>query len=580
MKTWVLTLFVVITLFFLSFTSDSKAQVPEPAYNPMTAPGAKGIHWNSHTLYWQNSSGTIFNEVYFSDDSVLVANMDSSVGVRNGYPSTVYSSYPLSDFGNLDINKKYFWRVVEYNSFGNSISTIWSFKSQGPIHAGGFWNFDSGLEGWQIIGPLGLTNWYWTNATHTGSTPGEIVFRWDPVFIGDSYIMSPEISSAAGVYSVIDFRYYEDWWADTVIVGCAITTDNGATWNTIWDLYATGNVGPDNGFAGFEVPGDFRLGFFYKGNSDNIDFLYVDNVIVSSVLSPPIAPKFLTATANDSIKKVNLNWDEGMGAGGGVTSYIVQRKNGTPSSQDSFTTIATVGPSILTYDDFDVELNQTYTYRVRTYSIPGASSYGNEATAYVPEIVPVELVSFNANVFEAGVSLNWITATEINNRGFEVEKREVGGRQLAIGNTEWKIIGFVEGRGTTTQTQSYSFVDEEVTSGRYQYRLKQIDFDGSYEYSSTVEVDVNLIKEFVLEQNYPNPFNPTTKISWQSPVGSHQTIKVYDVLGNEVATLVDEYREAGKYEIEFEASNLSSGVYYYQLRAGSFVETRRMIILK
>ncbi|QQS38186.1 MAG: T9SS type A sorting domain-containing protein [Ignavibacteriales bacterium] len=117
-------------------------------------------------------------------------------------------------------------------------------------------------------------------------------------------------------------------------------------------------------------------------------------------------------------------------------------------------------------------------------------------------------------------------------------------------------------------------------TGKYQYRLKQIDFDGSYEYSNVVEVEVNLITEFLLEQNYPNPFNPTTKISWQLPVGSFQTIKVYDVLGNEVATLVDEYREAGKYEIEFEAGNLSSGVYFYKLQTESFIQVRKLTVLK
>jgi hypothetical protein len=194
--------------------------------------------------------------------------------------------------------------------------------------------------------------------------------------------------------------------------------------------------------------------------------------------------------------------------------------------------------------------------------------------------VPVELVSFTASVNLEDVELKWTTASETNNRGFEVERRGVGDRQLAAGNEEWNVIGFVNGSGTTTQTQSYSFVDEEVTTGNYQYRLKQIDFDGSYEHSDVVEVDVNLMTEFSLEQNYPNPFNPTTKISWQSPVGSHQTLKVFDVLGNEVATLVDEFREAGRYEIEYDASTLSSGIYYYRFITGDFIATKKMLMLK
>ncbi|QQS36377.1 MAG: T9SS type A sorting domain-containing protein [Ignavibacteriales bacterium] len=202
--------------------------------------------------------------------------------------------------------------------------------------------------------------------------------------------------------------------------------------------------------------------------------------------------------------------------------------------------------------------------------------------------LPVEILSFNAEATGKGNILFWITATETNNRGFDVEKRIVGSRQYLLGNDDWRSIGFVEGKGTTTEAQSYSYIDEKVIAGKYQYRLKQIDFDGSYEYSNVVEVEVNLITEFVLEQNYPNPFNPTTKIGFSIPTvtlrqaqsDTRVTLKVFDVLGNEVATLVDEYREAGKYEIEFDAGNLSSGVYYYQLKAGSFTQIRKMILIK
>ncbi|QQS38185.1 MAG: T9SS type A sorting domain-containing protein [Ignavibacteriales bacterium] len=300
---------------------------------------------------------------------------------------------------------------------------------------------------------------------------------------------------------------------------------------------------------------------------------------MGTALTPATPPYFLQANASDSIPKVIVSWEPG-GAPSGLYGYELQRKIGLPSSNNPFITVATtdLGPRI--FEDYNVVQNQTYTYRVKSLIIGADSHYGNEATAYVPAIVPVELVSFNANIIEAGVNLNWTTATETNNRGFDVERKRVVSLQSSVSNTEWERIGFVEGRGTSTEAQTYSFVDEEVSSGKYQFRLKQIDFDGSYEYSNVVEVDVNLITEFLLEQNYPNPFNPTTKISWQLPVGSYQTIKVYDVLGNEVATVADEYREAGKYEIEFEAGNLSSGVYYYQLLSGDLLLTKKMLLLK
>jgi len=184
---------------------------------------------------------------------------------------------------------------------------------------------------------------------------------------------------------------------------------------------------------------------------------------------------------------------------------------------------------------------------------------------------PVELTSFAAIVSNGLVALSWISATETNNQGFEVQ-RSAGG--------EFETIAFIEGHGTTTESQAYAYNDRNVNAGTYTYRLKQVDFDGSFEYLKVIEVDVPVLQEFSFEQNYPNPFNPSTKISWQSPVGSHQTLKIFDILGNEIATLVNEYKPAGKYEVEFNAANLPSGVYFYQLKAGSFVETKKMVLLK
>ncbi|MBT8379041.1 MAG: T9SS type A sorting domain-containing protein [Ignavibacteria bacterium] len=144
------------------------------------------------------------------------------------------------------------------------------------------------------------------------------------------------------------------------------------------------------------------------------------------------------------------------------------------------------------------------------------------------------------------------------------------------------MIGFVEGNGTTTEIQNYIFIDNlfEVEPGLLYYRLKQVDFDGSFEYSDAVEVEVTIINEFKLLQNYPNPFNPTTKIEYQIPKLSFVTIKVYDVLGNEIATLVNNEKQAGSYEISWYSENLPSGVYFYRLQAGNFIDTKKMILLK
>jgi hypothetical protein len=188
-------------------------------------------------------------------------------------------------------------------------------------------------------------------------------------------------------------------------------------------------------------------------------------------------------------------------------------------------------------------------------------------------VVPVELASFTASVNENTVELSWITATEVNNSGFNVERKTQ--------NTEWENIGFVEGHGTTTETQSYSFIDRGLISGSYSYRLKQVDFDGTFIYHELAEnIEIGTIKTYALEQNYPNPFNPATIINYQIPVEGQVSLKVYDMLGNEVATLVNEMKTAGEHQVEFNAGAIASGIYFYRLQAGSFVETKRMMLMK
>jgi hypothetical protein len=192
-------------------------------------------------------------------------------------------------------------------------------------------------------------------------------------------------------------------------------------------------------------------------------------------------------------------------------------------------------------------------------------------------IINVELVSFNASVVNNSVTLNWKTATEINNTGFEIQRKKYEDANI---NTGWNAIGFVEGNGTTTNQSDYSFIDGDVNAGRYRYRLKQTDFDGSFEYSNEIEVEILLPNEFSLDQNYPNPFNPTTTIKYSIPKEGLVTLKVYNVIGEEVAALVNEIKQVGNYNLTFDAENFSSGVYLYRLKAGSFVETKKMILMK
>ena len=189
-------------------------------------------------------------------------------------------------------------------------------------------------------------------------------------------------------------------------------------------------------------------------------------------------------------------------------------------------------------------------------------------------VIPVELSAFSYSQTANSIILNWITATETNNHKFDIYR-------------DGNIIGTVKGKGTTTIPQSYSFEDKDVTSGKYNYKLTQIDFDGTTEILKEIEIDLDLLpKEFHLSQNFPNPFNPNTKIGYSLPELSFVKIKVFDLLGAEVSEIVNEILEAGHYEIVFNAANLPSGIYFYSIIAEplsgnkSFTSVKKMTILK
>ena len=195
--------------------------------------------------------------------------------------------------------------------------------------------------------------------------------------------------------------------------------------------------------------------------------------------------------------------------------------------------------------------------------------------------LPVELNSFSAESTTKGIKLKWTTATELNNYGFEVQKKNISE------NSEWEKIAFVNGKGNSNAANQYSYIDKDTTSLDLYYRLKQIDLNGNYVYSNEIKVNKNLPSHFTLEQNYPNPFNPSTKIRYSIPASLNPSqgvtltqLKIYDILGKEVAALVNKNQQPGNYEVNFDASNLASGVYFYQLKAGNFEQVKKMVLLR
>jgi subtilisin family serine protease len=191
--------------------------------------------------------------------------------------------------------------------------------------------------------------------------------------------------------------------------------------------------------------------------------------------------------------------------------------------------------------------------------------------------IPVELTSFLVTPSKNNVTLSWSTATETNNSGFQVERK-------LNGSNNWQSVSFISGKGTTTERNNYIYQDNGLTVGKYSYRLKQVDFNGTFEYSKIVEADISAPDEYTLYQNYPNPFNPSTSLEYSLPEKAEVTISIYSSIGELVATLVNGTVEAGYHKVVFNASNLTSGTYIYQIKAiGSgrtFSDSKKMVLIK
>jgi len=240
----------------------------------------------------------------------------------------------------------------------------------------------------------------------------------------------------------------------------------------------------------------------------------------------------------------------------------------------------TVGNVI--YASNDASSISSITLREGTNTINASIDGIRVATSWADSPLPVELTSFSAYVKNKTVQLTWKTATEIDNYGFEIERTTIP--PFGEGGTKGgsHVIGFLRGAGNSNSTKEYSFTDKSLPVGSYSYRLKQIDNSGNFKYSKEVEANITHPTAFLLEQNYPNPFNPSTTISYELPENSYVKLQLFNAIGKEVATLVSEFQQSGMhdYTVGTHEFNLTSGVYFYTLRAGKFVQTKKMVVLK
>ena len=212
----------------------------------------------------------------------------------------------------------------------------------------------------------------------------------------------------------------------------------------------------------------------------------------------------------------------------------------------------------------------------QVYSVDSVTQFAAQGNGFYkldsPFFIPVELTSFNATITNGSITLNWSTATELNNLGFDIEQ--------SFDNNIFNKIDFVSGYGTTTETKIYTYTISNTSTSKQYFRLKQIDFDGSFEYSSAVEVEGFAPKEFSLKQNYPNPFNPSTKIGFTLPLESEVKITVYNLIGQKITEIVNSKFSAGSHSVDFNATDLSSGIYLYKIEAGNFTAVKKMQVMK
>lgn len=369
-----------------------------------------------------------------------------------------------------------------------------------------------------------------------------------------------------------------------------ISFDFGSTWDStgLYHPAAAGELGWNNSFCQ-----PFDVGFFsFFGTNNTRIYQPFGNGLVLTHPTPGLvnstaiwANDFNSLMTGGDIMLYSddggANWTNvnAMGSGDilGITGagsfWYYVRGSSVYKSSDNGSNWSNDHTATGTYSHISLSPLGQYMWAVR--------SNGGISRNSIDFPLPVELTSFLSTISGSNVTLNWSTSTEVNNSGFDIERRVAGIETQNI----WVKIGFVSGNGNSTELRNYQFADNGLNQGKYNYRLKQIDFNGNFNYYNlSNEVIVGNPEKFNLSQNYPNPFNPSTKINFDIPNDGFVSLKVYDMTGREVANLVNEFKTSGYYTVNFNASNLSTGVYLYRISADangkSFSSEKRMVLIK
>ncbi len=557
------------------------------------------------------------------------------VGRSSGIISNCYSTGSVSDNGSAKIYS-YWGGFIGYNNgaISNCFATGDVAGSGTSVsRAGGFvgYNYGGNIELCYATGNI-------SSASEVGGFVGNNFTSSSATSIIVRSYSSGNVSSNANVGGFIG-RLNNAELKNCYSLGDVTKTGSGASYGgfcgdivdeaSIEHCYSTGAVTEssaptDKGFVGSEISftGSYNLNFFNTTTSNQVtatgatgknhdgmndEQTYTDGIVapetpwdiigvqgagtnnywemVSSINS---GYPFIRAEYSSPTNTVTVITENSATCGGNVfdsgSRDVTERgvcwsTSSSPTTADSKTSDGTTTGA---FTSSITGLSALTKYYVRAYVTNNVgTSYGDEETFTTTAATPVELTQFTANASAEGVVLNWTTATEVNNYGFEVERASIRSQERNYSATdEWETIGFVEGHGNSNSPNEYSFVDTDKLSGTVSYRLKQLDVDGAFEYHDVVSVKLNGTMEYKLAQNSPNPFNPSTQISFTIPEAGVVKLNVYNMLGEKVTELVNKNLEAGSHQYNFDASNLSSGIYFYSISINGFTEVKKMNLIK
>jgi hypothetical protein len=429
-----------------------------------------------------------------------------------------------------------------------------------------------GLAGVSQLGST-FTNCFATgNVTANSIAGGLIGYNTPRSTIHECYATGNVTVSAGGESAggLVGYNYQDCPVSESYSTG----TVNGGQYGTGGLIgYNYSNCTITNCYCTGSASGSWEVGGLIGYNYSSVSYCYSTGAVTGTTYFGGLIGFNTSSTVTGSFWDTETSGQSGSAAGTAETDAAMKVEATFTNAGWDFVLETTNG----THDYWDMDS----TDKVTNSGYPFLSWQNGGAVA-----LPVEMASFSVTSSQLSANLQWKTATEVNINGFEIQRSAISlsssNPQSTISTPQWSDIAFVEGHGTSSAPNSYSFVDRDLSAGTYSYRLKQIDNNGSVRYSKTVTIEVgNAPHVFTLSQNYPNPFNPTTTIEFTLPADGRVTLKVYDILGREVATLLDENRKAGEYQqVVFDASRYSSGVYFAVLQSGGTQLIRKMLMVK